>query len=149
MITFFATYIFDSIFSVLCFNPSTSLLLFCFGFSIVSDSEFDYSLQKFYLPLILLLLQDFQISNRFGFALVWLIPFIGIIYLIKRIVLYSGIFMPFLTAAIGIFLEAVISSLILNGLFPSVFVILLKIWYTWICGIILILGLRGNRCSIT
>lgn len=140
------TFFFDCIASVLCRQWITSSLLFYFIAEQLFDAEYDYSIKKFYIPLTLLLIQDFLLYGRFGLGLLWLMPLQLAIWWARRVVLHGTFFIPPLLVATCIVVDAVFIKALVGLSQPLLVVIIGRICYTWICGVIIFLGLRGNRC---
>lgn len=138
-------FFFDSINAAIFAQWQTWSLLFLFiSCQVIVDSS--RSLQAFYIPIVLLLLQDFMRYGRVGLALLWIIPLIGAIYWAKKFFFNKLVLLPFLLTAGCIFFDGfVVKPLV--GIEQATFVVTIcKICYTWICGIIIFLGLWGNRC---
>lgn len=140
-------FLLDCIAASLCKQWIISSLLFYFIAEQLFDAEYDYSIKRFYVPLTLLLIQDFMLYGRFGLGLLWLMPLQLVIWWARRMVLHGAFFILPLLVAACILVDAVIIK-VLVGVSPQLLLVTIgKICYTWICGIIIFLGLRGNRCS--
>ncbi len=136
----------DCIAAVVCKQWAVSSLLVYFIADQLIDKEYDYSIKKFYVPLMLLLVQDFMLYGRFGLALLWLMPLQLIIWWARRMVMYGAFFIVALLVAACLLVDAVVIKCIV-GVSPQLLLVTIsKICYTWLCGIIIFLGLRGNRC---
>lgn len=140
-------FLFDCVGAAICRQWFTNVLLFYFIAEQLFNAEYDYSIKKFYIPLMLLLIQDFMLYGRFGLALLWLMPLQLAIWWARRIVLHGTFFIPPVLVATCILVDAMVIKPIVGVSQPLLIVTIGKICYTWICGIIIFLGLRGNRCS--
>lgn len=146
MLLFIIAFFFDCISAALFAKWITSTLLFCFIAEQFTQDLPDYTIKKFYFPLFLLLIQDFLLYGRFGFALLWLIPLIGIIWGARKVILHGYFVLPFLLVAGCIIFDALVVKLLIGAQQPFFLVTICKVCYTWVSGIIIFLGLRGNRC---
>jgi hypothetical protein len=146
MILSIVLFLLDCIAATLCRQWIISSLLFYFIAEQLFDAEYDYSMRKFYVPLALLLIQDFMLYGRFGLGLLWLMPLQLAIWWARRIVLHGTFFIPPLLVAVCILVDTLVIKAIVGVSQPLLVVTIGKICYTWICGIIIFLGLRGNRC---
>lgn len=146
MILSIVLFLLDCIAATLCRQWIISSLLFYFIAQQVLDTQYDYSIKKFYVPLALLLIQDFMLYGRFGLGLLWLMPLQLAIWWARRVVLHGTFFIPLILVAACILVDALGIKALIGVSQPLLVVTIGKICYTWVCGIIIFLGLRGNRC---
>ena len=146
MLLFIIAFFFDCISAALFAQWMTSTLLFCVIAQQFTQGSLDYTLPNFYFPCLLLLIQDFLLYGRFGFALLWLAPLCGIIWGARKVMLRGYFILPFLLVAGCIIFDAFVVKSLVGSQQPFFLVTICKICYTWVSGIIIFLGLRGNRC---
>ena len=146
MLLFIIAFFFDCISAALFAQWMTSTLLFCFIAQQFMQALTDYTVKNFYFPCFMLLIQDFLLYGRFGFALLWLTLLCGIIWGARKVMLHGYFVLPFLLVAGCIIFDAFVVKFLVGSQQPFFLVTICKICYTWVSGIIIFLGLRGNRC---
>ncbi len=121
-----------------------SLLVF-FIMQQLLASSFTYSFKNFYLPLILIVLQDCFMYGRFGLILVYLVPVVIIARLLRRLFLdAAGALLCFFIVGLVLFDQFLIKKVLFLKHF-SWEATLFKIFVNLCIAYLVLLGTRGNR----
>ena len=135
----------DLLAAVYCEQWVIFSLLSFFIFKLVA-SDFTYKFTSFWLPLILLLIQSFLITGRFGLSLLYLLPMIFLAARCRGILLNSSAILPFVFIITAILAESVGFKLLLDLPLGTFFVTIMKIFVNLGLESLILLGTRGNRC---
>lgn len=137
-------FFFDTVIMLTLYRSVLSTLLFLFITQQFSGEEERWSFSKFYLPIFLLLIQDFLIHGRFGLVLVYLVPVVVLTPLIKNLFLSARFIFPSLLTAACLIIESIMGVVLFSysGLFYET---VTRILCTIVVGNFVFWGIRGNR----
>lgn len=123
----------------------SSLLIFLIYWQCSPNSTKHYALTTFWLPLILLLLQDNFLHNRFGIGLVYIAPTLLLAAIIRPLLLYASAQLPPLLIAFAIITENVVLKWFLLDRHITFQSTILKIFINIAISYLVLWCTRGNR----
>ncbi len=137
-------FFFDTVIMLTLYRSLFSTLLFLFITQQFAGEEERWSFTKFYVPIFLLLIQDFLNHGRFGLVLVYLVPVVLLAPLIKNLFLLARFIFPSLLTAGCLAIESLMGIILFSysGLFYET---VIRILCTIVVGNFVFWGIRGNR----
>ncbi len=99
----------------------------------------------FYVPLVLLLLQDCFTNDRFGLALFYVIPMIYGVLLGRQIMLRPKVFLPYIFVTLAVIMDVFVIKKMLFCKNISYTATLFKIFVTIITTYTMLVGIQGSR----
>lgn len=128
-----------------CFQKWMVYSLLAYLVAVLVDEKWHlFSLRYSFLPIALVLLQDCFANGRFGLALIYLVPVIGVALGLRRFLLRASV-LPFILVIFALLCDVLIIKVLILGQSYSLWMTINKIFITLGIESLILLGMRGSR----